>query len=539
MLKHPGIRGVLILITLIVVGGVICTIFLAQPDLLHESNDGATVMTTDGPIKGTVNKDYRTFQGIPYAAPPVGDLRWSSPQPVKPWSELRNATKPGNRCPQLVSATNPTKSLGEDCLFLNVMTPQSAQHNQLKPVLVWLHGGGFVEGAGSDFDPHRLVVSGDIVVVTVNYRLGMLGFFGYPGLKGSGSFGFEDQQAALRWVQGNIKAFGGDPHNVTLAGESAGGWSVCSQLVSPSAAGLFQRAIIQSAICTRNMPANNFSPGLPALPPWEALPDLQTTGKEIAGKLGCVDPTTAITCLRRLSVSKLQPVLQLFSLPAYGSSVLPENPVKALAEGHFHQMPLISGVNHDEAMLQIATDYEKITPEHYQQLLEGTFHEQAEQVKEHYPLSAYHNSADEAWGAVITDRMWVCPTFERNRWLAQHASVYGYEFADRNAPSSLIADPRIPLAAFHGSELVYLFDFPGYKPPFSREQWHLSDQMIHYWARFVHTGNPNGSGLPPWPSFRTSENVPYVQALAAGDKGIQPINMDAEHNCSFWSTILA
>jgi len=229
------------------------------------ADTGAIVRTDFGPVRGTVTSEYRTFQGIPYAAPPVGELRWRPPQPPERWSTPRDATTPGSRCPQLASAElGFPGSVDEDCLYLNVITPRSARPGQLRPVMVWVHGGAFLWGAGSDYDARRLAVGGDVVVVTVNYRLGLLGFLGHPSLEGSGNFGLQDQQAALRWVRRNAAAFGGDPGNITVFGESAGALSVCAQLASPASGGLFHRAVMQSGPCMMDWPDNALIPGVPA-----------------------------------------------------------------------------------------------------------------------------------------------------------------------------------------------------------------------------------------------------------------------------------
>jgi para-nitrobenzyl esterase len=187
---------------------------------------GAIVRTDSGPVRGAVTPEYRTFQGIPFAAAPVGELRWRSPQPPQRWSHIRDATRPGNRCAQGAGAGTP--SVHEDCLYLYVTTPRSTGHGRLRPVMVWLHGGGSSYGTASEFGAHRLAVGGDVVVVTTNYRLGVFGFFGHRTLADSGGFGLEDQQAALRWVRHNAAAFGGDPGNVTLFGESGGAFDVCA-----------------------------------------------------------------------------------------------------------------------------------------------------------------------------------------------------------------------------------------------------------------------------------------------------------------------
>ena len=210
------------------------------------SRIGDLVKTADGWVRGASATGYSEYVGIPYAAPPVGTLRWGPPQPITPWSGVRDATHFGNRCVQ-GTGWDPgysTPKLNEDCLYLNVYAPDTTRKHL--PVLVWIHGGGFTGGAGQDTDPRQYVQKNNAVVVTINYRLGILGYLNLPQLPadGRGNFGLLDQQTALRWVNENIAAFGGDRNNITIAGQSAGGSSVCDQLASPSAKGLFEKAVI-------------------------------------------------------------------------------------------------------------------------------------------------------------------------------------------------------------------------------------------------------------------------------------------------------
>lgn len=224
----------------------------AVPATGEPSNVRDVAQTDRRPVRGVVGEDFRVFHGIPYAAPPVGELRWRPPQPAPRWREPLDATAPRNECAQTPHFNWPGSD-HEDCLFLNVTTPRHT-HDRL-PVMVWIHGGGFTNGTGSDHDARKLAVEGDVVVVTINYRLGPLGFLALPSLSEenpgiqSGNYGIEDQQAALRWVRHNATAFGGDPGNVTIFGGSSGSGSVCAHLVSPTAAGLFHRAIMQSFAC--------------------------------------------------------------------------------------------------------------------------------------------------------------------------------------------------------------------------------------------------------------------------------------------------
>jgi para-nitrobenzyl esterase len=263
------------------VAALVCALVGCSPERSAQPEEltGAIVRTDSGPVHGTVTNEHRIFSAIPYAAAPVGELRWRPPQPPEPWSTPRDATKPGARCPQLPSAEfGSPGSVNEDCLSLNVTTPWPADPDRQKPVMVWIHGGGFFGGAGSDYDARRLAVGGDIVVVTVNYRLGLLGFLGHPNLGDSGNFGLQDQQAALRWVRRNAAAFGGDPNTVTLFGESAGAWSTCVHLASPTAAGLFHRAVVQSGSCMMDWPNNALFPGTPAGSPWTARSQVEASG---------------------------------------------------------------------------------------------------------------------------------------------------------------------------------------------------------------------------------------------------------------------
>ena len=236
------------------------------------------VATTQGPVRGVATPKGGAFLALPYAAPPVGPLRWAPPQPHAAWIEERDATAGGAICPQ--PALPGAGRQSEDCLTLNVYTPPAARAGARLPVMVWLYGGGYAVGYNSQYDVSRLARRQGVVTVAVNYRLGALGFLALPQLSGQGSGGYAllDQQAALRWVKANIAGFGGDPSNVTLFGESAGGWSVCEQLTAPGAQGLFQHAIIESGACTS---------------PLSAIPQAQAErgGAQMAVDLGCPDPS--------------------------------------------------------------------------------------------------------------------------------------------------------------------------------------------------------------------------------------------------------
>ncbi|RZQ60838.1 carboxylesterase/lipase family protein [Amycolatopsis suaedae] len=495
--------------------------------------DDAVVRTEAGAVRGTVTEDARVFQGIPYAAPPVGALRWREPKPAPHWSGVRDATRPGPPCPQGPGEI-PGGSTNEDCLYLNVTTP-SAGAAKPRPVVVWVHGGGFYMGAGSNYDAHRLAARGDVVVVTINYRLGIFGFFGHPGLPGSGTFGLSDQQAALAWVRRNAAAFGGDPGNVTVAGQSAGAISNCAHLTAPSSRGLFDKAVLQSGSCETSWLRNFDYRGQPADAIYEPLPSLRDQGSRVAAELGCTG-ADAVACLRELPVGALMPKLQKFIQPAYGTAILPVNPADAVRAGRVHRVPVLSGSTRDETTQSTAL-YDKGKPmgeETYRAVLGDTFGDRLPQVEAEYPRQSF-DSAALAWSAITTDRKWACTQYGTSLHLARRVPVYQYEFADPDAPLLSPLPPGMPMGAQHASDLWSLFDLRGIPPKFTPEQQRLSDQMIAYWANFAATGDPGNAEGPRWPRFDPADRQPYVQSLAPGAGGVRPVDLPAQDHCRFWA----
>ncbi|MER5645722.1 carboxylesterase family protein [Streptosporangium sp. NPDC002524] len=501
------------------------------------SAGGTTVRTDAGWVKGAETGGQRLFQGIPYAAPPVGELRWRSPRAVAPWQGVRDATAPGSRCAQTADDWGLPASEAEDCLYLNVTAPARSGGNRLRPVLVWLHGGGLTRGAGSDYDARRLAGRGDVVVVTVNYRLGMLGFFGHPGLENSGAFGIEDQQAALRWVRRNAAAFGGDPRNVTLAGESAGSHSVCAQLTSPSAAGLFHRAITQSTPCG----AGSFD-GTPLrpvldLPLWLPKVSYEGYGQYLAALLGCADPGTAAACLRGKPVADLLTQDPL-PLPGYGNAVLPEDPAKVLQEGRFHRVPVLTGITRDEGTLFAPLISQgPMTAEGYEAAVNTRFGAAAPEVLARYPVGIHDGPPFQAVAAIMSDLDWAWPARDTDLLLARHVPTYSYEFTDRTAPPLFPLPHGIRPLAAHGSELSFLFGVGWESAPLTPAQRRLGDTMIDYWSRFAATGDPNRPGLPAWKRVRPADGTPYVQELSPGRGGIKPFDRASAHNLAFWDDL--
>lgn len=499
----------------------------------------ATVVSTDaGSVEGRLGTDTRMFQGIPYAAPPEGQLRWASPRPAASWSGVRTATEPGDRCAQAAGLID-QQSTSEDCLYLNVTTPLRGGARKL-PVMVWIHGNGYINGAGSLYDAQRLAATGKVIVVSFNYRLGVFGFLDHPALDHgpakhlSGNFGLEDQQAALRWVKRNAAAFGGDPSNVTIFGESAGGTSVCAHLVAPGSADLFHKAILQSAQCT----GRKWSPG-PAT--WFPLPraERERHGLDVAAEIGCSDPRTAAACLRDEPAEDLLKWSDhgLGSGPSVGGGVLPVSPEQGFATGHFKRVPVIQGTTRDEhrlftAAIEAVTG-ETTTDAGYRQEIETLFAPtDAARVLARYPADRFH-SPGEALSTVIDDWAWGCTVLDRDRALDRRAPTYAYEFADDEAPwFTSLKKPNFPTGAFHGSELQYLFDDEQLPGPATPAQHQLADTMVRYWAQFAHTGDPNGHGAAPWPRFGTGE---HVRSLQAGKT--EQVDLAQEHQCGFWETI--
>jgi para-nitrobenzyl esterase len=480
------------------------------------------VATADGRLRGQAAGTIDEFLGIPYAAPPVGPLRWRPPQPAAHWTGVRPATRFGPHCPQTGGPFG-LASMSENCLFLNVYAPAGSRRGGSLPVMVWIHGGDLTAGESNDYNPAGLVRDG-AVVVTINYRLGALGFLADQALKSpngsSGDYGLMDQQAALRWVQQNIRQFGGDPRNVTIFGESAGGLSVLAQLVSPAARGLFAKAIIESGSYSLLQPS---------------LATAEASGEAVAAKAGCASQTAA--CLRRLPV---QTILndQGAVGPDIDGTVLTQSIGTALASGDFSHVPVIDGTNHDEWRLFIAI-FEPltgpVTAANYQRMIASTASvspAEAAVVAAHYPLSSFASPA-EALGAVGTDAIFACPALTMDRDLSRFTPTFAYEFNDENAPERFLPPVSgFSYAAAHASELQYLFhlnesEFPG---TLTVQQQRLSASMQRYWTNFARSGSPSGSSAP-WPRFGGSQQmislVPPTPQVETG--------FAAEHQCAFWA----
>ena len=508
----------------------LCGSAFAAPDQPAENAESPTIRTTHGPVRGTEIDGIAEFLGIRYAAPPVDERRWRAPQPPESWSEPKDATHFGARCAQtLTLITFAEKSDREDCLFLNVYAPSDAATAD-RPVMVWLHGGGLVDGESDDYDPTWLVEKGNVIVVTINYRLNAFGFLPPSDAESQprANYGLMDQQFALKWVQSNIGNFGGDPDNVTLFGESAGALSVLANMASPTAKGLFHRAIIESP--ARGQKLRLTQPSLGAV---------QERRDRFAAAVDCSEDTAA--CLRGRPTSALQPAAEkLTSSFIVDGRTLTQPLGDAFRSGDFNQVPIIIGSNKDEGRFSVAykeiTSGEAMTSADYEKALTEAYGEAAvDAIREQYPPADY-NDPSVALAAVLTDSRISCPIDELNRDLAQRIPVYAYEFADRTAPFHF-PDVSFPYGAAHTAELQYLFPeyhgARGLPKPLNDMQRALSETMIGYWTRFAETGSPKGPDAPEWPRY-TDTQRDYQRLKLITPQTMTNAAYRASHRCDFW-----
>ena len=468
----------------------------ASPPVVN-TNFGPVVRTIYGPVKGTLTPGVAEFLGVRYAAPPTGNLRWTPPQPPTRWFLPMNATQFGNACPQ-VDSPFPAVPTAEDCLFLNVYVPIRNRTNLFKqfPVMVWIHGGSLYSGASNYYDPTPLVKQGNVIVVSINYRLGFLGFLAHPALSaetaygGSGNYGLMDQQFAMSWVKRNIAAFGGNPRNVTVFGESA---SVLAHMASPTAAGLFNRAIAETGVNNLGLTFNS-------------RPSAEAIGTAFANDVGC----QTADCLRSMDLQNLLDQSEEFFpdeaiVPDVDGNVLTQAPDIAFQSGQFNRVPVINGTNHDEyryfvsvfePLEEAAGGYQNFLSDLYGPLFGDFF-------AAYYPLADYQNQFLLAYATLVTDGFYSCSALVTDQALSQYVRTYAYEFADENAPP-IFPTNSFPQGAMYLTEAQYLFDVSALGEPtvpFTASQQLLSNTMIHYWTDFATSGDPNQAGLSVWPSF--------------------------------------
>jgi para-nitrobenzyl esterase len=455
---------------------------------------GDQVRVSSGVIEGVLEPKsaVRSFKGIPFAAPPLGDLRWKPPQPVKPWTGVKKADAFGPAPMQNARFTGTTGGAGlsEDCLYLNVWTPAKSADEHL-PVMVWIYGGAFVSGMTSVpvYDGTRLAQKG-VVLVSVAYRVSPFGFLAHPELskesgKGSGCYGIQDQVAGLRWVKENIVQFGGDPSRVTIFGESAGGISVSMLTVVPAAKGLFQRAISESggsmAPVKRDSEAGENVP---------LLKLAEEAGRSFLDKLGANDLKAA----RALSAEKIQNAAVGFGLfwSVADGETIPGDEYELYQAGQFHDTPVLIGSNSDEGAMFVRPG---ATPASFEKQVRDRYGPAADAILKAYPHStdaeAFKSSKDLFRETAFAWHTWAWARLQSNKG-TQKAFVY---YFDHRTPGS-------PDGASHASEISFVFrnlGTSGGTP--SREDIALSDLISSFWVNFARAGDPNSAGLPAWPSF--------------------------------------
>jgi para-nitrobenzyl esterase len=481
-----------------------------------------TVRTNDGWLHGTTDSGVREFFDIPYAAPPVSALRFQPPQPVTPWTGVRDATQQGPACIQFqTNGIEGDRAVNEDCLYLDIYTPRHARAGDKLPVLFWIHGGANAKGSGVVYGGQRFADVTDSIFVSINYRLGALGYLDLPGL--TGNYGLLDQIQALTWVKQNIAAFGGDTHDITIDGQSSGAGDVCDMLGSPLAKGMFERGILESGPCAGN--------GAISVAAADAL------GQEFAAAAGCGDQATAVSCLQNASTSNLVAAQQtvMVNSAVSGTTVLPSPPGQVIASGDWNKVPLIVGNVLDEAKLFDIADAD-ITAAQYTSLIQSRYGSNATAVLAHYPVNGYP-APFYALAAVGTDSGFACESYSfASEAAAQGVPVYEEEFNDPTSPTLLGYQPAgIDMSNAHTAELAYLWNFTLVDRPLTSTELALGEQMDRYWAAFTASGNPNVRRQVAWPPVTASAHP--VMVLRPTGNTVSSSLFPAEHQCSFWSTI--
>jgi len=503
------------------------------------SADGLTVTLEDGVVQGDMDGDARRFLAIPFAKPPLGALRWKAPVANDPWKGVRHETEFVPGCPQLADQGAPASD-NEDCLYLNVWSPSPAPKKA--PVMVWIHGGGNFSGAAGIpipttkqlwYDGHVFAQQHGIVLVSIHYRLGPLGFFAHPALadegEPAGNQGLLDQRMALSWVKRNITAFGGDPGNVTIFGESAGSADVCYHVASPGSWGLFQRAISQSGGCT-----------IRSTGPEDTAEDAAAQLVAFGEAVGCPAGDDQLSCLRDvpsadLLSSSMQPMpggamvggsaAWRFAVVTGGADAfLPDSPQALFDRGEIADVPYLLGSNNDEGTTFTWQATPITTEAEYMDDLTTRFGDAAADVAAEYPVSKFDGDYNAARARVVGDSGLVCGTHDTaRRAAAAGRTVFLYNF---NVPWAILPDI---LHAGHASEISHVFGTP-YLPSPDAGSEAVGVGMNAYWAQFAKTGDPNGTDDPAeWPAF-----------TADADKRLQ---LDADWNvvddfrseeCAFW-----
>jgi para-nitrobenzyl esterase len=483
---------------LIIIFGVM--IILGPFAAIGDENCEAPVRTGEGLVKGLLEPDLDAcvWKGIPYAAPPIDDLRWKAPQPPLKHEDTLSAFEFGPGCMQNESFTSGGKSpagLSEDCLTLNIWSPKKSGQF---PVMYWIHGGGLTIGASNYemYDGARLAAEQGVVLVSINYRLNIFGFFAHPDAaledpnRSTGNYGIHDQIAGLEWVRDNIAAFSGDPGNVTIFGESAGGLSVCNLLASPPAKGLFHRAIIQSGGCDLT----------------KELTDTYKQADAFAKNAGC-EGKDELDCLRQISAEELMKIkAERFGTSHNDGYVIPATPIELIKKGDFNRVPVVVGNTRDEINLFLVPMGILSMPGFMiKRAMKGFLKDEYEMVMDMYPRSEYGRPAKRL--LALASEAFCSRGFQAAEEISVYDPVYYYshDWDDYFGGSVM--------GSFHGLEIPFAFgnvllDRDSMKLVFRNEKVEarakpLSDSMMGYWANFARTGDPNGPDLVKWPAYNT------------------------------------
>ncbi|MBS4066593.1 MAG: carboxylesterase family protein [Chitinophagaceae bacterium] len=499
----------------ILFGLVICLSFgfILKQEMLHSSTDEPIVKTTSGLLRGMNENDVEVFKGIPYAAPPVGEFRWRPPQPVVAWQGVRDANKFGASSAQASWGSGTIlEGSSEDCLYLNIWRPADAREGKKNPVMVWIHGGAFVAGSGAsaESDGTSFAKQG-VILISINYRLGRLGHFVFPALSDEhpeepkGSYAYMDQIAALKWIQKNIAAFGGDPNNVTIFGESAGGVSVHSLLTIPAAKGLFHKAILESSggrdgvLTGRPINKENANSFYPV--------SAETIGINFARKHGITETNAA--ALAKLRALPLKDIIdgglefdstygKIYSGPVLDGKLVIQSSQSAYLNGKQPVIPIIIGSNSAEVPAGFVNAKSKDE-------LFALFGNLEKEARAAYDPEGT-KELPELLSMVNTDKIWAEPArFTASAFLKIDAPAYVYVFS--YVPDSLKNWMRY--GAAHASEIPYVFNNLNSRRgvnTISEMDKYVAKTMHAYWANFATTGNPNGKGLPHWPVFDLQKN---------------------------------
>ncbi|MEP6902161.1 MAG: carboxylesterase family protein [Actinomycetota bacterium] len=474
------------------------------------------VKTLNGIVEGTGKQKsgVRMFKGIPFAAPPVGDLRWKLPQPVKNWENVREAVKFGPRCmqqPVFSDMVFRSDGMSEDCLYLNIWTPAGKASEKL-PVLVYFYGGGFIAGDGSElrYDGENMAAKG-VIVVTLNYRLGVFGFLASKELtnespaKASGNYGLMDQAAALRWVSQNITAFGGDPRKITIAGESAGSFSVSAQMVSPLSKDLIYGAIGESGSVLSQNSAPRIVP----------LAQAEQTGAEFAIAL----EANSLSKLRALATEQIQKATAARGKWNFPMTVdgyfFTESPAKTYAEGRQAHVPLLVGWNSAESNWRAFLGKEEPTPENYEKAIRTRFGTRADEILRLYPGTTREQTIESATD-LAGDQFIAFSTW---KWSDIHSKtggspVFRYFYAhSRPAMKDAKDNAVLPSGASHSAEIEYAMGNLATNNVYAwtADDYKVSKVMQEFFANFIKNGDPNGKDLPVWKSVTREEPLYFMR----------------------------